>query len=268
MPGTVILPYDVAAYGNPNAALLSGISLNTVQAQFGLVAGDELTLQVYPRNRPAITGNPTTTQRIASGSSMAVYGKPQSSPGVGTFLFDTVSFAEFNTIPGDDSGDWYYAGLLDLNTDEALALFDGTSPSVAVMLIVEIIDATGKPQRYLIPITLFAPYYTGNEGTPTPATPTFLTAAQTQAEVVNNWNFITDIGGSIATSLNSQATAGVVAYGTQVGMRGISGVNAGGYTIWEYTQWTGGGTPSAGARQQPPLDFNASSNPGLWVQLL
>jgi hypothetical protein len=91
----------------------------------------------------------------------------------------------------------------------------------------------------------------------------------TPAEDVLNWTFITALSGGTATDLDAQATAGIVAYGTLIAMTGVvdpltgNPVNGGGLTVWEFVNDAAAVT-AAGVLV--PLDFNAETNPGAWVQ--
>jgi hypothetical protein len=258
--GVANLYFDFGAYAAPSRCILSGLTSSTPQTDWGFVAGDQLQLVLWPRNIPAAIGGATTTQRLNLGS-IIVTGKPTTNLAATTLFFEAINFVEANTEE-DDSGDWSYTGYLNLNTTELIAAV-GSEESTPFLLVIDVIDSTGKPQRWLAEITVYNPVYTGSEGSPTPATPAFWTAAQTQLNCLNNWNFITDTGGGTATSLNAQPTAGAIALGTQVALRGISTVNSGGYSIWEYST-----SAPAGAATVQPLDYNASTNPGKWVQVL
>jgi hypothetical protein len=259
MPGSVLLPFDTGAYSNPTACILSSLTSGTPAARWAVTAGDQVNLVLAPRTNPGVAGQSTTSNPIAAGSSIVVSGKLITALDADSLLFEAINF----THSTDGNGNDLYTGLLNLNTTELDAAIPTGVQSVAVMLVIDIIDPSGYPQRYLCAITVYNETYSGSEGSPTPATPTFLTGAQTQAQFLNNWNFITDIAGGTATSLNGQATAGVVALGTQVGLRGISTVNGGGYTIWEFAA-----LPSSAPVQQLPADWNASSNNFTWIKVL
>jgi hypothetical protein len=262
--GIVICPFDFGAYSAPSRCILNGITDGTLNPSWAVTAGDQLQVVLYPRNKSSVTGALTTTQRLAAGSSIVVVGKLTTALDATSLLFKAINFVETNSAGvGQTTGDWLYTGYLDLDTDELAAAIPTGAVSVPVMLIIDVIDPTGNPQRFLANITVFNECYSGTEGNPAPATPAFLTAAQTQAEFLNNWNFITDIAGGTATSLNAQPTAGVVAFGTQVALRGIEAVNGGGYTIWEYTN-----TSATGGAYVQPTDYDPVTNPGAWLKLL
>ena len=258
--GTVLLPFNYGAYSSPNSCILNGVTSASPNSAWALTAGDQLNLVLYPRTTTGVAGASSITQQLPAGCSIVITGKVSTALDATTLLFKAINFTQAQ----DGNNNWTYTGYLDLKTDELAAAITTNQPSIQVMLIIEIIDATGSPQRFLAYITIYNECYSGSEGNPTPATPAFLTASQTQLGFVNNWNFVTDIGGGTATSLNFQPTAGVIAFGTQVGMRGIAAINGGGYTLWEYQNRT----DASGPGLQQPLDFNAISNAGVWTQLL
>lgn len=264
MPGTVLLPFDMGAYSSPASCILASLTSATPAPRFALTAGDQVNLIIAPRTNPGVAGQPTTSYTLPVGMTIAVTGKLITNLDASSLLFLATSFTHSTDLNGND----LYTGLLNLNTSELAAAIPTGVQSVAVMLVIELTDTSGNTQRFLCSITVFNETYSGGEGSPTPGTPTFLTAAQTYAGFVNNWNFISDLGGSTSSSLNSQVTAASVAIGTQVGMRGISAVNAGGYTIWEFTPYNGVGTPAATPTQQPPLDWNGSTNNNVWTKVL
>lgn len=263
--GTVSAPFDIGAYG-VTACILQGLTSPSYDTQFGLVGGDELNLVLYPRAQAGTVGAPTTTQRLPTGTTIVVSGKPATNPSSGTLLFEATSFTESQ----DGNGNWMYTGYLNLNTTELLSAI-GSNQSIQVLLIIDLISASGKPQRFLDYITVLAPGYTGSEGSPTPATPTFLTAAQTQAGFVANWSFITALTGGGETDLDGQPTLGVVSVGTMAILTNITDptsgllLNGGGATIWQLQN-----NPAAvdGPGVVVPADFDSSSNPNAWVKIL
>ncbi|HUB68021.1 MAG TPA: hypothetical protein VL981_11105 [Candidatus Methylacidiphilales bacterium] len=180
--GTLILPLDTGAYASPNTAILNGITDPSLDTSFGLVEGDQLSLILYPRVKSPTAGAATTTQRLPLGCSIIVTGKPLSSPGASTVLFQATGFTESQ----DANSNWIYTGYLDLDTNELAAAIPGNTLSIPVLLVIDIISAGGEPQRYLAVVTVYNETYTGSERAPTPATSGFLSQAQSDARYLRN----------------------------------------------------------------------------------
>ncbi|MCE0498803.1 MAG: hypothetical protein LV481_12740 [Methylacidiphilales bacterium] len=175
--GTLILPFDTGAYGSPNTAILNGITDGSVDANFAMVQGDQLSLVLYPRAQNIVKGQPTSTVRLPSGASIVVTGKPLATPGADSILFGATGFTEAQ----DGNGNWTYTGELNLNTTELAAAIGSNQLSIPVLLVIDIVASGGAPQRYLALITIYNQVYSGSEGTPAPATPEFLTETQSDA---------------------------------------------------------------------------------------
>ena len=180
--GTLILPFDTGAYGAPNTAILNGITNGSVDGNFAMVQGDELSLVLYPRVQPLITGQPTTTQRLPSGCSIIVTGKPLATPGASSVLFQAANFTEAQ----DGNGNWTYTGYLDLDTTELAAAIGANVISIPILLVIDIIASGGASQRYLALITVYNQVYSGSEGQPTGATSGYLSQAQSDARYLRN----------------------------------------------------------------------------------
>ena len=175
--GTLILPFDTGAYGAPNTAILNGITDGSVNGKFSMVQGDELSLVLYPRAQNIVKGQPTSTVRLPTGCSVVVTGKPLGTPGASSVLFLANSFTEAQ----DGNDNWTYTGELNLDTDELAAEIGSNVLSIPVLLVIDIIAEGGAPQRWLALITVYNQVYSGSEGSPTPASPEFLTETQSDA---------------------------------------------------------------------------------------
>jgi hypothetical protein len=193
--GTLILPFDTGAYARPNAVILNGIADPSLAGSFGLVAGDQLSLVLYPRAKSATVSNPTTTVRLPSGCSVIVTGKPLATPGASSVLFEATGFAETQ----DGNGNWLYTGFLDLNTTELGSAIGSNELSIQVLLVIDIVAAGGSPQRFLSIITIYNESYTGSESAPSPATSGFLSEAQSDARYIRNNSGLQTIGSGMST---------------------------------------------------------------------
>jgi hypothetical protein len=180
--GTLILPFDTGAYARPNNVILNGITDPSLAGSFGLVAGDQLALVLYPRAKSATVTNPTTTVRLPVGCSIIVTGKPLSTPGASSLLFEASSFTESQ----DGNGNWIYTGYLDLDTSELATAIPSNTLSIAVLLVIDIVSEGGQPQRFLAQVTIYNETYSGSEGAPTGSTSGFLSQAQSDARYLRN----------------------------------------------------------------------------------
>jgi hypothetical protein len=182
------LPFDVAAYGKPNVAILNGIT-DPSPGSLGLVAGDQLTLQLYPRAKTSGIGSATTSVQMDSGFSIIVTGKPLATPDANTVLFIASSFTESQ----DANGNWVYSAVLDMDTDELAAAFANNQLTLQVMLVIEITTGANGPKRYLMPITAYNETYSGTEGAPTRATPGYLNQTASDARYAQLANNLSDL---------------------------------------------------------------------------
>jgi hypothetical protein len=198
--GTLNLPFDTGAYARPNSVILNGITDPSLAPNFGLVAGDQLTLVLYPRVKSVSPSNPTTTMQLPSGCSVMVTGKPLATPGASSVLFEANAFTEAQ----DGNGNWTYTGYLNLATTELAAAIPTNQLSIPVLLVIDIISSGGAPQRFLAVITVYNETYTGSEGAPSPGTSGFLSQAQSDARYLRN------VSGSqaISASANSVTVTG------------------------------------------------------------
>ena len=251
----VTLPFDMGNYGKINNTILGGITNPSPLGAFGLVAGDEVLLKLYPRDQGSTVGSPTTSHRLQSGFSVRVTGKPIATPGASTLLFNTTSFNE--TLDGSD---YYYAGSLELDTTELLAAL-GSANSLAVMLVIQITDSTGAVQTFLAPITIYSPYYTGSEGSPAPATPGYLSQVASMALFVQNLIAVTGQTGGGSTKIDGIPTAS----GSTPAVSGwkieINDVDA---SRWRLDVGTGTDVNVANEKVVP-VDYN-SSIPLVWTR--
>lgn len=257
--GTVVLPFDIGAYGQPSKTILNGITDPNTAPSFGMVAGDQFNLVLYPRAQSGTLGNPTTTSQLPSGSSIIVTGKPALSPGSATVLFLSSSFSESNT--NGTSGDWRYSGRLNLDTPELLAALPSNTSTIQVTLVIEINEGGGGVQRFLAPITINNPTYTGAEGAPAVATPGYLTAFESLAQFVQNLIDITGQTGGGNTNVDGISTttgATPAAAGWKIELNDADS------SRWRLDVGTGADVNVAGAKVIP-VDYNAAI-PLVWTR--
>jgi hypothetical protein len=154
------------------------------------------------------------------------------------FQVNCSSGAVLATFPAAaTAGEGFMLGLM--KTD-ATANAVTTSPATIGL------GAAGQVVLFLSNGTVWQPVLTYSPGALQP----------TVADTVLNWSFITDIGGSTPTSLNSQSTAGGAIPSLAIVM-----LSFGGYYQWWQLRPSTAATASG---IQQPTDFNSLYNPQVW----
>jgi len=220
------------------------------------VAGDNVLLQLYPRDKASSIGSATTTHQLQAGFQIQVTGKPVSTPAASSLLFDQTVFVASQ----DENENWLYSGVLNLGRPEMFAAL-GSSQTLAVMLVIQITDTSGAIQTFLAPITIFAPYYTGSEGSPPAATPGYLTTVQSLAAFIQNLIAITGQTGGGATNIDGIST-------TTGSTPAVAGwkieINDADSSRWRLDVGTGSDVNVAN-QKVVPVDYNAGA-PLVWTR--
>jgi hypothetical protein len=152
------VPFAPSRYGMAGGVLLQDLVGSSTQSSLGIVADDQFQIQLFPRLLGSVLGGLSSTQQLATGSSIVFSIKTVIGIGGATLLGEATGFTEY--ADGDDN--WYYGSTLALD-EEAVAAALGDSTNIPCIGEIRITDTTGSTKRYQFSITLFEAVYTGDE---------------------------------------------------------------------------------------------------------
>ena len=192
-------------------------------------------------------------------------GNPNNTIVAGTPAFDGPYTVSGTTSAGPDDDGIYWLGMNFANNAALNALLGFNPPAInddvaSVSLFAEVAwtynGATVCGKSVTFPVIVYHDINTGTEAVDTAA------GGTDTSSYVNNWMTIERLAGGTPTDLDSQTTAGVLAFGTVILLTAIPGYEPA--TLWMFQNRT----DATGPGLQRPLDFNAATNPGVWTQIM
>jgi hypothetical protein len=202
--------------GNP---LCQGIASSAALDSAQLIQGDQRLLQIYFLLAAATQGGAATNVQLPAGATLTVAGKLASDLEATTILFEATGFTQLQ----DANSLYFDQAFLDLDTDEIAAAFtaagDGQNTLACLVDIIVNVPAQaaagGLPAvpasraTFQFAVNLKHQVYSGDESTPTPATPTYPAAAAVATAVAQ--------AAAAATAIAALGTAASADTGTAAG---------------------------------------------------
>jgi hypothetical protein len=172
----VNLYFDTTAYGVPGEQLLQSLTSSGTLDALGLVAEDQLTLNIWPRVTNTAIGAATTTQQLSNANGLIFTGKQTGALSSSMLLIYASGFTEQQ----DGNGNYYYTTSLLLNKTQLIAAF-GSSDYLPITLELQNVGLTFGMQRFQFACNIYPSVYLGTEGLPTSALPGYWNQQQSDA---------------------------------------------------------------------------------------
>ncbi|BET67199.1 hypothetical protein ASA1KI_21170 [Opitutales bacterium ASA1] len=162
------------------------------------ISGDTLKCRLWFLTPATTTGVAPAVESVPAGSVIRFAGKVD--PDDEDLLFLVETFAE----TGEDAG-LHYLGTLDLNTTEIEAALAGATDRLEILCDVEVRNADNSERiTFQFPAVLTQQAYSGDESSPTPATPAYPAAGDIAlaAGTLGFLGAVTGLTGGGATNLD------------------------------------------------------------------
>lgn len=189
--------FDTTKYGNSSKQLLSSLLSQALLDQLGMVAEDQLTLNLWPRATTSVIGASSTTVQLANPGAMQFSGKAVGALNATTLLLNATGFTELQ----DGNSNYYYTTQLSLQKSQLITAI-GVNPYLPVVLELENVGTSYGYQRFQFQANIYPAVYIGTETLPTSALPSIWNAVQSDLRYIRGDSGLTGkqtLGSGVST---------------------------------------------------------------------